>query len=104
MLPIYCFCCSIQLAGFKALAKPLFREPFPKRLIGGFGMVRVAINGFGRIGRLVLRAGIDSKKIEWVAINGVRDAKAAEVLFRYDSVHGKFEGSVEGKGNELVVN
>jgi len=67
-------------------------------------MVRVAINGFGRIGRLALRCGIDSKKIEWVAINGVANAKSAEVLFRYDSVHGKFEGSVEGKGNELVVN
>src|SRR3989344_5219190 len=67
-------------------------------------MVRVAINGFGRIGRLALRCGVDSKKIEWVAINGVADAKTAEVLFRYDSVHGKFDGSVEGKGNELVVN
>ena len=67
-------------------------------------MMRVAINGFGRIGRLALRCGIGSKKIEWVAINGVGDAKAAEILFKYDSVHGKVEGSVEGKANELVVN
>ncbi|AJF60452.1 MAG: glyceraldehyde 3-phosphate dehydrogenase [archaeon GW2011_AR10] len=67
-------------------------------------MVRVAINGFGRIGRLVLRAGIDSKKIEWVAINGVRDAEGSALLFKYDSVHGRFPGTVKAKKDAIVIN
>lgn len=52
-------------------------------------MVRVAINGFGRIGRQVLQAGILDHNIEWVAINDLTDTKTLAHLLKYDSVHGK---------------
>jgi len=67
-------------------------------------MVKVAINGFGRIGRLVLKAGIDDKDIEFVAVNDITDAKTLAHLFKWDSVHGKFNGTVEAKDNEIVIN
>ncbi|MBW3019288.1 glyceraldehyde-3-phosphate dehydrogenase, partial [Candidatus Woesearchaeota archaeon] len=51
-------------------------------------MVRVAINGFGRIGRQILQAGIKDKKIEWVAINDLTDTNTLAHLFKYDSVYG----------------
>ena len=51
-------------------------------------MVRVAINGFGRIGRQVLQAGFKDKKIEWVAVNDLTDTKTLAHLFKYDSVYG----------------
>lgn len=68
--------------------------------------VRVAINGFGRIGRLVLRAAMDAgrKDIEFVALNDLADARANAHLLKYDSVHGRFGGSVEVEGNDLIVN
>jgi glyceraldehyde 3-phosphate dehydrogenase len=56
---------------------------------------KVAINGFGRIGRLVLRAAVGNPDIEVVAINDLVDAKTNSHLLKYDSVHGKFAGSVE---------
>ncbi len=60
--------------------------------------VRIGINGFGRIGRLVLRAGYDDPGLEFVAINDITDAKTLAHLFKYDSVHGRFKGdSKEGK-------
>jgi len=67
---------------------------------------RVAINGFGRIGRLVLRAAMESgrKDIEFVAINDLSDAATNAHLLKYDSVHGRFNGSVEVDGNDLIVN
>ncbi len=67
---------------------------------------RVAINGFGRIGRLVLRALFESgrKDIEIVAINDLADAATNAHLLRYDSVHGRFGGSVEVDGNDLIIN
>ena len=67
---------------------------------------RVAINGFGRIGRLVLRAAMESgrKDIEFVAINDLSDATTNAHLLKYDSVHGRFNGSVEVDGNDLIVN
>lgn len=65
--------------------------------------MRVAINGFGRIGRNVLRAGIDSG-IEWVAVNDMADPATLAHLFRYDSVHGKFCGDVKVKGNSITIN
>ncbi len=66
-------------------------------------MINVAINGFGRIGRLVLRAGMKHKGINWVAVNDVTDAKILAHLFKYDSVHGKYDGTVESTQDSLVI-
>jgi glyceraldehyde 3-phosphate dehydrogenase len=68
--------------------------------------VRVGINGFGRIGRNVLRAAVLSKQtaLEFVAVNDVTDTKTLAHLLKYDSVHRRFPGSVEAKGEALVVN
>lgn len=66
--------------------------------------LRVAINGFGRIGRSVLRAAVTEKGIEFVAINDLTDAKTLAHLLKYDSVHGIFPGTVEAKDNALIVN
>ena len=66
-------------------------------------MVRVAINGFGRIGRLVLRCGVAEKNIDWV-VNHTKDIKSACQLFKFDSVHGRFDGDVEIDGDNLVIN
>lgn len=68
--------------------------------------IRVAINGYGRIGRNILRAHYENKKkhdIDIVAINDLGDAKTNAHLTRYDTAHGKFLGSVEVKGESLVV-
>ena len=67
--------------------------------------MKVAINGFGRIGRLVLRAILEQGRsdIEVVAINDLADAKSNAMLFRRDSVHGKYAGSVEADGNDIVI-
>ncbi len=67
-------------------------------------MVRVAINGFGRIGRQVLQAGINDPSIEWVAVNDLTDTATLAHLLKYDSVFGKFSGTVEAKPNSLVIN
>ncbi|HRJ60726.1 MAG TPA: type I glyceraldehyde-3-phosphate dehydrogenase [Azospirillaceae bacterium] len=68
--------------------------------------VRVAINGFGRIGRLVLRAIYESgrKDVEVVAINDLADLATNAHLLKYDSVHGRFPGTVETVDGKLVVN
>ncbi|MCD1624279.1 type I glyceraldehyde-3-phosphate dehydrogenase [Citromicrobium bathyomarinum] len=67
---------------------------------------KVAINGFGRIGRLVARAILErtDHDLELVAINDLADASANALLFQYDSTHGRFPGSVDVDGNALVVN
>ncbi|MFA7602399.1 MAG: type I glyceraldehyde-3-phosphate dehydrogenase [Novosphingobium sp.] len=67
---------------------------------------KVAINGFGRIGRNVARAILErtDHDLELVSINDLADAKANARLFRNDSVHGRFPGSVETDGNDLIVN
>jgi len=67
-------------------------------------MLRVAINGFGRIGRMVLRAGIKDKNLKFVAINDLTDPKTLAHLFKHDSVHGPFEGDVAVAGECLNVN
>lgn len=67
-------------------------------------MVKVAINGFGRIGRQVLRQGIAQGNMDFVAINDLTDPKTLAHLLKYDSVHGIFEGTVEVKENKLIVN
>ncbi len=67
--------------------------------------IKVGINGFGRIGRLLYRAAIERKaNIDFVAVNDLTDAKTNAHLFKYDSVHGRFNGSVTVQGNDLVVN
>ena len=66
-------------------------------------MINVAINGFGRIGRLVLRAGIKHKNINWIAVNDITDAKTLAHLFKYDSVHGKYQGTVEHTDDSLII-
>ncbi len=67
--------------------------------------VRVGINGFGRIGRLVFRVlASRPQEFEVVAINDLSDAKALAFLLKYDSVHGRFDGTVEAVEGNLVVN
>lgn len=65
--------------------------------------IRVAINGFGRIGRLVFLAGHKDTSIEFVAINDLTDTKTLAHLLKYDSVHGKFPGSVTYTADSLVI-
>ncbi|QWC58022.1 type I glyceraldehyde-3-phosphate dehydrogenase [Erythrobacter sp. 3-20A1M] len=67
---------------------------------------KVAINGFGRIGRLVARALLerDDHDLDLVAINDLADAQANALLFQYDSTHGRFPGSVSVDGDAIVVN
>jgi len=67
--------------------------------------VRVGINGFGRIGRNVLRAAVESgADIEWVALNDLVDRKTIAHLLKYDSTYGPFPGSVEASDHGIVVN
>src|SRR5439155_1304264 len=68
--------------------------------------VRVGINGFGRIGRNVLRAAVLLKQqaLEFVAVNDITDTKTLAHLLKYDSVHRRFPGTVEAQGDVLVVN
>ncbi|OHB83634.1 MAG: type I glyceraldehyde-3-phosphate dehydrogenase [Planctomycetes bacterium RIFCSPHIGHO2_02_FULL_38_41] len=66
--------------------------------------IRVGINGFGRIGRNVLRAIIKRGGIDVLAINDLADSKSLAVLLKYDSVHGVLQGNVEAKEKSLIVN
>lgn len=66
-------------------------------------MIRIAINGFGRIGRLVLRAGYKDKDVSFVAINDLGNAKTLAHLLKYDSVFGKFSGTIQATENGVVV-
>jgi glyceraldehyde 3-phosphate dehydrogenase len=66
--------------------------------------IKVGINGFGRIGRLVLRAGINAPGIEFTAVNDLTDAATNAHLFKYDSTFGIFPGTVEAQGSALVIN
>jgi glyceraldehyde 3-phosphate dehydrogenase len=66
--------------------------------------VRVGINGFGRIGRNVLRAGLaKDTDIEWVAVNDITDNATLAHLFKYDSILGPYQGSVEVRGDALII-
>ena len=67
-------------------------------------MTKVAINGFGRIGRLVFRQLIVDSDIKIVAINDLTDAKTLAHLLKYDTAHGRFDGNVEATDNSLIVN
>ena len=66
--------------------------------------IKIGINGFGRIGRLVFRAGIKQDNIEIVGINDLIDANYMSYMLKYDTTHGRFDGSVEVSGNDLTVN
>jgi glyceraldehyde 3-phosphate dehydrogenase len=66
--------------------------------------IKVGINGFGRIGRNVLRAGINTPELEFVAANDITDAKTLGYLLKHDSVIGNFSGTVEVKDSTLIVN
>ncbi len=66
--------------------------------------IKVGINGFGRIGRLVFRAGIHNSEIEFICINDLVGPEAIAYLLKYDSTHGRFPGTVEAKANGIVVN
>lgn len=66
--------------------------------------VKVGINGFGRIGRLVFRQLVENSNFDVVGINDLTDPETLGVLLRYDSVHGKFKGTVEVTENGLIVN
>ena len=67
-------------------------------------MVNIAINGFGRIGRLVFRIGFKEKKLNFVAINDLTDAKTLANLLKRDSVHGTFDAKVEAGNNHIKIN
>ncbi len=66
--------------------------------------VKVGINGFGRIGRLAFRAAEKNPAVEVVAINDLLDPDYLAYMLKYDSVHGRFDGTVEVEGNYLIVN
>src|SRR5919108_3690357 len=66
--------------------------------------VRVGINGFGRIGRNVLRAGLAKQTdIEWVAVNDITDNATLAHLLKYDSILGPYPGAVEVRGDGIIV-
>ena len=66
--------------------------------------IKIGINGFGRIGRLVFRAVQDNPNVEVVGINDLFDNDNLAYLLKYDSVHGKFDGTVEATDDDLIVN
>ncbi len=68
------------------------------------GKIKVGINGFGRIGRLVFRVAADMPEVEVVAINDLIDVEYIAYMLKYDSTHGRFNGTVEVKDGNLVVN
>ncbi|WP_271406050.1 type I glyceraldehyde-3-phosphate dehydrogenase [Tenacibaculum soleae] len=67
-------------------------------------MIKIGINGFGRIGRIAFRAAINRDNVEVVAINDLLDVDYLAYLLKYDSVHGRFKGEVTVKDGQLIVN
>ena len=65
--------------------------------------LKLGINGFGRIGRIVFRATVKRDNVDVVAINDLLDVEHLAYLLKYDSVHGKFDGTIEVKDGNLVV-
>lgn len=65
---------------------------------------RIAINGFGRIGRLTFRALLSKENVEVVAFNDLTDTKTLAHLLKYDSIHGRFDGTVDVDGEYLIIN
>jgi len=67
-------------------------------------MGRVAINGFGRIGRITLRVALGEKTdLDFVAVNDLVDAKTLAYLFKYDSIHGTYRGEVKAEGDSIII-
>ncbi len=66
--------------------------------------IKYAINGFGRIGRNIVRAGINNPEFELVAVNDLTDAKTLAHLLKHDSVHGSFPGNVEAAEGAILIN
>ena len=66
--------------------------------------IKVGINGFGRIGRLVFRAAVNNPEIEIVGINDLITPDYMAYMLKYDTIHGRFEGTVEYTENSLIVN
>lgn len=67
-------------------------------------MVKIGINGFGRIGRNVFRAALNSSEVQIVAVNDLTDVKTLAHLLKYDTTHGKLDAAVEAGEGELIVN
>jgi glyceraldehyde 3-phosphate dehydrogenase len=67
-------------------------------------MIKIGINGFGRIGRIAFRNAIQRENVQVVAINDLLDVDYLAYLLKYDSVHGRFDGSIEVKDGNLIVN
>lgn len=67
-------------------------------------MTKIGINGFGRIGRLAFRAAVGRKDVEIVGINDLVDPEYMAYMLKYDSTHGRFDGTVEAKDGALIVN
>jgi len=65
--------------------------------------IRIAINGFGRIGRNVLRSARNNKDLEFVAINDITDSATLAHLLKYDSIHGPYKGTVEATADSIIV-
>lgn len=65
--------------------------------------IRVGINGFGRIGRMAFKIMMERRNFDVVAINDLTDSKTLAHLLKYDSVHGKYEGDIRAKGDNIVV-
>ena len=66
--------------------------------------IKIGINGFGRIGRLVFRAAMENPQVEVVGINDLFDAQQLAYMLKYDTIHGAFKGTVEAADNALIVN
>jgi glyceraldehyde 3-phosphate dehydrogenase len=66
--------------------------------------IRIGINGFGRIGRMIVRAGANDPNLEFVAINDLLPSENLAYMFGYDSTHGRFKGEVRSDGNQLLIN
>ena len=65
--------------------------------------IKVGINGFGRIGRNILRIGLGRKDVEFVGVNDISDSKTLAHLFKYDSIFGPYEGEVKSENGHIVV-
>ena len=65
--------------------------------------IRIGINGFGRIGRLVVRAGLKDKNVEFVGVNDLVPPDNLAYLFRYDTVHGRYAGTVAATESALKI-
>jgi len=65
--------------------------------------VKVGINGFGRIGRNIMRAAMGNKDIDFVAVNDLTDTKTLAHLFKYDSVHGRYPGAVQAAADGIHI-